>query len=43
LYLRAFHSTGEGQMRFGIDHDLRAIYEYLKAIPCIASPGHTCN
>jgi hypothetical protein len=25
------------------DHDLRAIYEYLKAIPCIASPGHKCN
>jgi hypothetical protein len=24
------------------DHDLRAIYEYLKAIPCIASPGHKC-
>jgi hypothetical protein len=25
------------------DHDLRAVYEYLKAIPCIASPGHSCN
>jgi hypothetical protein len=25
------------------DHDLRAIYEYLKAIPCIASPGHKCH
>ena len=25
------------------DRDLRAIYEYLKAIPCIASPGHKCN
>ncbi len=24
------------------DHDLRAIYEYLSAIPCIASPGHAC-
>jgi len=24
------------------DHDLRAIYEYLSAIPCIASPGHDC-
>jgi hypothetical protein len=24
------------------DRDLRAIYEYLRAIPCIASPGHTC-
>jgi hypothetical protein len=24
------------------DRDLRAIYEYLKAIPCIASPGHHC-
>ena len=24
------------------DHDLRAIYEYLKAVPCIASPGHHC-
>ena len=24
------------------DHDLRAIYEYLSAIPCIASPGHVC-
>ena len=24
------------------DHDLVAIYEYLKAIPCIASPGHAC-
>ena len=24
------------------DHDLRAIYEYLSAIPCIASPGHIC-
>lgn len=25
------------------DRDLRAIYEYLSAIPCIASPGHACN
>jgi hypothetical protein len=24
------------------DRELRAIYEYLKAIPCIASPGHDC-
>jgi hypothetical protein len=24
------------------DRDLLAIYEYLKAIPCIASPGHSC-
>jgi hypothetical protein len=24
------------------DHDLHAVYEYLKAIPCIASPGHVC-
>jgi hypothetical protein len=24
------------------DRDLLAIYEYLKAIPCIASPGHHC-
>jgi hypothetical protein len=24
------------------DHDLRAIYEYLSAIPCIASAGHAC-
>jgi len=24
------------------DHDLRAIYEYLSAIPCIAGPGHVC-
>jgi hypothetical protein len=24
------------------DRDLLAIYEYLKSIPCIASPGHTC-
>ena len=24
------------------DHDLRAIYEYLSAIPCVASPGHDC-
>jgi len=24
------------------DRDLRAIYEYLSAIPCIASAGHTC-
>lgn len=24
------------------DRDLLAIYEYLKAIPCNASPGHTC-
>ena len=25
------------------DHDLRAIYEYLRAIPCIAGPGHDCH
>jgi hypothetical protein len=25
-----------------VDHDLRAIYEYLSAIPCIASSGHEC-
>jgi len=25
------------------DHDLEAVYEYLKAIPCIASHGHTCS
>ena len=24
------------------DRDLRAIYEYLKSVPCIASPGHAC-
>lgn len=24
------------------DRDLRAIYEYLSAIPCIAGPGHIC-
>jgi hypothetical protein len=24
------------------DRDLLAVYEYLKAIPCIASPGHQC-
>jgi hypothetical protein len=24
------------------DHDLRAIYEYLSAIPCVAGPGHVC-
>ena len=24
------------------DRDLRAIYEYLSAIPCIASAGHVC-
>jgi hypothetical protein len=24
------------------DRDLRAIYEYLSAIPCVASPGHGC-
>jgi hypothetical protein len=24
------------------DRDLRAIYEYLSAIPCIQSPGHDC-
>lgn len=24
------------------DRDLRAIYEYLSAIPCVASAGHTC-
>jgi hypothetical protein len=24
------------------DHDLRAIYEYLSAIPCIAGPDHHC-
>jgi hypothetical protein len=24
------------------DRDLLAVYEYLKAIPCIASPGHVC-
>ena len=24
------------------DRDLLAIYEYLKSIPCIASPGHSC-
>jgi len=25
------------------DRDLLAMYEYLKAIPCIASPGHPCS
>jgi hypothetical protein len=25
------------------DHDLRAIYEYLKAIPCIAGPADPSN
>ena len=25
-------------LRHMTDHDLRAIYEYLKAIPCIAGP-----
>jgi hypothetical protein len=24
------------------DRDLLAVYEYLKAIPCIAGPGHVC-
>ncbi|MCU1382682.1 MAG: CytoChrome c, class [Acidobacteria bacterium] len=24
------------------DRELRAIYEYLGAIPCVASPGHVC-
>jgi hypothetical protein len=24
------------------DRDLRAIYEYLSAIPCVATPGHVC-
>jgi hypothetical protein len=24
------------------DRDLRAIYEYLSAIPCVAGPGHIC-
>ena len=24
------------------DHDLRAIYEYLSAIPCVKGPGHDC-
>ena len=24
------------------DRDLLAIYEYLRSIPCIASPGHSC-
>ncbi|MFN7983550.1 MAG: hypothetical protein U0Q11_17020, partial [Vicinamibacterales bacterium] len=24
------------------DRDLRAIYEYLSAVPCIAGPGHVC-
>ena len=24
------------------DRDLRAIYEYLSAIPCVATPGHDC-
>ena len=24
------------------DHDLRAIYEYLSAIPCVPGPGHDC-
>jgi len=25
------------------DRDLLAIYEYLKAVPCIASAGHVCS
>jgi hypothetical protein len=25
------------------DRELLAVYAYLKAIPCIASPGHSCN
>jgi len=25
------------------DHDLRAIYEYLSAIPCIETAGHSCS
>ena len=25
------------------DRDLRAIYEYLSAIPCVAGPGHDCE
>jgi hypothetical protein len=24
------------------DRDLRAIYEYLSAIPCVPGPGHVC-
>jgi hypothetical protein len=24
------------------DRDLRAVYEYLRAIPCVAGPGHAC-
>jgi hypothetical protein len=24
------------------DHDLHAIYTYLTAVPCVASPGHSC-
>jgi hypothetical protein len=24
------------------DRDLRAIYEYLRAIPCVPGPGHDC-
>jgi hypothetical protein len=24
------------------DRDLRAIYEYLSAVPCVAGPGHVC-
>lgn len=24
------------------DHDLRAVYEYLKAVPCVPGPGHDC-
>jgi hypothetical protein len=30
------------ELRNLTDRDLRAIYEYLSAIPCIASPGHVC-
>ena len=25
------------------DHDIRAIYEYLSAIPCIVTAGHPCS
>ena len=25
------------------DNDLRAIYEYLSAVPCVQSAGHDCN
>lgn len=24
------------------EHDLRAVYEYLSAIPCVAGPDHSC-